>query len=232
MTPGKTATPTPTPTLARTATPTATPPAGGGGSAMLYSFVTPGPDSAASGIEEFPIVVTTGNFSTTPSATVGSGVLGNAFGALTLGPGGTSAYLVDGSSGNTFEYSVASNGSLTSLGQAMTEFPEYSMMESFIDVELIPCPNSGCSTLYAEVFTATGTTLTEYPISGGTLNVSGATNFPLDGNFQILVTNSVAVIGGGSITTYAVNSNGTIGSSTGSVATGNGVVELEAQWED
>jgi hypothetical protein len=60
------------------------------------------------------------------------------------------------------------------------------------------------------------------------LNVSGAIDFPLSGDsFQILGTNSVARIGGGSITTYALNSNGTIGSSTGTVATGNGVTELE-----
>jgi hypothetical protein len=133
---------------------------------MLYLLVTPGPDGAASGIEEFPIDVTNGNFSTMPSATVASGVLGNTFGFLTLGPGGTSAYLVDGRSGNTFEYSVASNGSLTSLGKAMTAFPEYSETDPIINVELIPCPNSGCSMLYAEVFTMTGTTLTEYPING------------------------------------------------------------------
>ena len=221
-----TATATPTATLTRTATPTATPPvSSGGGSAMLYSFV---PAGVGSEIQEYPINVTTGSFPSTPAAMVAGGAIGAGGNLLALGPGGKFAYMVDASTGMTFEYSVASDGTLTSIGQAPTDFPEFSTTEAFISIQLLPCPNSGCSTLYAEIFTSMGTTLTEYPINGnGTLNVAGATDFALSGDsFQILGTNSVATIGDGMITTYGLNADGTIGAPTGSVMTGMGVSTL------
>jgi hypothetical protein len=235
LAPGQSPTPTPAPTAtpppSKTPTPASTPTPGtssGGGTAMLYSFVTPGPNGLPAGIAEYPINVTTGSFPSTPSATVAAGSFDTGSEFLALGPGGTSAYQVNGSGGNTFEYSVAGDGSLTLLGQAATDFPVFSTEDPFIDVELISCPNSGCSTLYAESFTSSATTLTEYPVSAGTLNVAGAKNFPIGGDtFEILAPNSVAIIGGGTITTYALNADGTIGASTGSVATGGGVSDLD-----
>jgi hypothetical protein len=241
-TPVRSVTPTPTATatatLMRTATPTATPTpggGGGGGAAMLYLFVTPGPDGAAAGIAQYPIDVTTGRIAPLPAKTSICGATAAnpvetpaASQRLLMGPNGGAqqyAYSVDAVTGNTFEYTVASDGTLTNVGEASTAFPPYSSTVSTIIIQLLPCPNSGCSTLYAQSTTASGTTLTEYPInSDGTLNLVGATNFPLNGGtLQLLGTNSAAVIGSGTITTYAINSSGTIGSMTGSVTTGDGV---------
>src|SRR5208282_3486088 len=143
--PTRTVTPTATPTRTATATPTATPTpggGGGGGAAMLYLFVTPGPDGAAAGIAQYPIDVTTGRIAPLPAKTSICGATAAnpvetpaASQRLLMGPNGGAqqyAYSVDAVTGNTFEYTVASDGRLTNVGEASTVFPPYASTVSTI----------------------------------------------------------------------------------------------------